>query len=731
MSTLVIVESPGKIKKITEILGNEYTILASNGHIIDLPKTKKAINTHTFEPEYININNKTKIINLIKNEYTKCTNILIATDKDREGEMIAWSISRILNLDLNNKNRIIFSSITKKDIINAINDPKQINTNIVDSQKTRRMIDRILGFELSPLLWRMMKNNKNTLSAGRVQSVVVKLIVERENEINSYKYIDNPIYKTFIICHDNYTNNDILFNGYTECDKNNAVDIITKIDSIKITNIDISEHKHNPPPPYTTSTLQQDAYNKFGFNAKQTMAYAQKLYESGCITYMRTDSTNISNEANEYIKKYMNNKNYNYNFRKYKSHGDAHEAIRPTIFDTNISNPNEKKLFELIKNRTIGSFMDPLIKIKVNIDIITNNNCEFNGFIEFIKDPGYMKLYGKNANIYNNLELINLGLIDKYAKQIYNKPVFRYNEAILINKLDPNNMNIGRPSTYASIISKIVDKGYVEIKNIDGTKINLSCIDKNGIETFETICIGAESNKFVPTKLGCNIVKFLDNNFPKIMDYTYTSQMENKLDNIADGIINYKEIIHDFYDDFMIYIKKLSPIEQEKNGKLIGCDDKYKYILTDKNIICKPSKGKIIYLDNNNENLSVDILREMIDKKQEFPKLLGNYENNNVILNKSLTGYYISYGTTFIKIDHEVELNDAIELINKRRENIITEFNANDINYCIINGPYGLYVRKNNGKTQEIIKLPKNININNIDEITNLKKKNTRKYKKK
>lgn len=679
--TLVIVESPGKIAKIQSILGNKYIVIASVGHIIDLDKKKLSIDTNTYECSYVTMDNKEKVIDNIKKEAAKCNNkVLIATDKDREGEMIAWSIAYVLKLSLEQKNRIVFTSITKTDIMNALKQPTTINMSIVDAQKTRRILDRLVGYEVSPLL---TGSTSNKLSAGRVQSVVTRLIIDKENEIS--KFVSTNYFKF-----KGLFNKDINAKLFTT--KTNKItkfkDEKTSMTWLKkcvnaiftVKSINNSESIRNPPPPYTTSSMQQDASRKLNFSIVKTMSTAQKLYEEGYITYMRTDSTDISVDAMKELETYISETfgaNY-YKSRTYASKNhvqEAHEAIRPTNINTKTTTltDNENKLYDLIWKRTVASQMSSAIMdiCVIHILISIDEDHDFVSKTEVIKFDGYLKLYTNELeNMSKQLDITSkLDPTSIVGKESYDKLPLRYNEASLVEKLDPKNLGIGRPSTYASIITKIKDRNYVEVKDIDGIKKNitiLELINKKITSKKEMITLGKEAKKFVPTKLGIEINNFLVSNFEDIMDYKFTNNIELKLDDIAANITNKNKVLTDFYEPFHKNVVKL--IDANKTNIRVLFDE------NDFKICALTARyGPVVRKTVNNkhtfapikEPYTIDTIPlEVALRLFEYPKTLGKYKRKNVTLKKGEYGLYLTYNKVKTPVQKDVSLDEAIIIIN-------------------------------------------------------------------
>lgn len=554
---LVIVESPSKAKTIKKYLGNDYEVIASQGHIIDLPVSKMAVDTENdFKPEYKVMKGKAKIVKQIKDEAKNKDRIYLATDPDREGEAIAWHIKNVLNINDSEECRIEFHEITQNAVKKAVKNPRKVDQNLVDAQQARRILDRIVGYKLSPLLWKKIKKG---LSAGRVQSVALKIIMDKEREIRNFKSEEYwLIFAKLAHCKDIVLAKfygDI--NGKIELKNEKQVnEILSKIDSKEYKVIDVkkSERKKNPPAPFTTSSLQQEASRKLGYGVKRTMMIAQKLYEAGHITYMRTDSTRLSDEAKKMAKEYIKSEfgDKYYTDREFKAKGnaqDAHEAIRPTHVEANLDlEKDEERLYNLIKNRFLASQMAIAIydttKIRIQVE---DYIFHVNGSV--IKFDGFMKLYieGKDAKAKgkdtdqedeelenNNLPILNIGDAltqkDLKAEQKFTEPPVRYTEASLVKAMEEK--GIGRPSTYAPTISTLQDRVYIE----------------------------KENKYLVPTELGEIVDNMMEENFKDIVDLKFTAEMETKLDMVAENKENYVEMLHEFYEPF---IKNLEEVEDK------------------------------------------------------------------------------------------------------------------------------------------------------------------------
>lgn len=548
---LVIVESPSKAKTIKKYLGDDYDVIASQGHIIDLPSSKFGVDIeNNFKPEYKTMKGKAKIVKDIKEKAKNKEKIYLATDPDREGEAIAWHLKNVLNIDDSDKCRITFNEITKTAVKSAVEHPRKVDNNLVDAQQARRVLDRIVGYKLSPLLWKKIKKG---LSAGRVQSVALKIIIDRERQIRDFKPEEYWLLTAKL-----QNKKDIVlakFYGDTkkkiELKTKEQVDEIIKIidkKEYKVIDVKKSERKKNPPPPFTTSSLQQEASRKLGFSVKKTMMVAQKLYEAGYITYMRTDSTRLSDDAKKMAKEYIVSnfgKNYYLDrvFKTKETAQDAHEAIRPSRLDIQASefDGDEKKLYTLILNRFLASQMSVAVYATTKIVIqVENYIFHVNGSV--IKFDGFMKLYieGKDDIKVNDEEIegmlpeLNVGetlkQIELNKEQKFTEPPSRYTEASLVKAMEEK--AIGRPSTYAPTISTLLDRVYIE-----------------------------KDKKFlVPTNLGEVVNDMLEEYFKEIVDVAFTAEMENKLDMVAENKENYVQMLREFYDPF---ITNLNDVEDK------------------------------------------------------------------------------------------------------------------------------------------------------------------------
>ena len=750
---LVIVESPGKIKKIGEYLnslgdGNQYIVKASMGHCRDLRTNELSIDIdNNYKPIYSIKPGRQRTINELKQIAQKSSRVILAADEDREGEMIASSLKDLLKLK--DYDRIVFNEITKTAIKNAIANPTKINDDMVDAQQARRLLDRLVGYKISPLLWKKIKGK---LSAGRVQSVVVKIIIDKEKEISDS--ISNPYFKTSA----KFEYKKFRFNGTLntltsklkniyQFENKESADIFMKSinsdDEFTVANVSCKDSIRRASAPFTTSTLQQDASTKLRFNVKRTMDAAQKLYEAGMITYMRTDSTNLSqqaiNDCKDYIlksygKDYSDPKNHNK--KKSKGAQEAHEAVRPTKITVESANgrlsSDCERLYKLIRNRTLASQMaNAVIEIQtLNIDLISKDKKSklpkdtlFVSQLQNVKFKGYLILYNNNNDDDDDDSSVSSGkkegkLSIKVGKKIkykqltineeYSKLPYRYNEAGLVKYLEKN--GIGRPSTYASIISNIVDRNYVIIKNVEGTskkseqftltkskdKIKISVLTKD-------IVIGKENIKLCPTHTGELVNNFMVENFKPIMDIEFTAKFEKYLDKIASGKAKWVNVLDKFYKMFSPMVKQINDSISESGNAFDECmgeDD-------EGNSIFKGSGkyGPYVKIMEDNkwkyssiENLEKITLEKAIDALQ-FPKLLGTHNKANVVLHKGRYGLYIKCSNKTLPIKDEnlkiknIDITYAKKLLDSGDPYSLKSFKLKDKTINVKKGPYGLYAQ--------------------------------------
>ena len=695
---LVIVESPAKAKTIEKYLGVNYKVASSFGHISDLPSKNIGIDIENdFKPKYEVSSDKKTIVKNLKDLVKKSKTVWLASDEDREGEAIAWHLFRTLKLDADNTKRIVFNEITKSAITNAINNPRSINYDLVDAQQARRVLDRIVGYELSPVLWRKVKGG---LSAGRVQSVAVRLIVEKEREIRNY--VSTSTYKVEAIFKNSNGKEFVARLSNEFKSKDDAVDYLnsTTGSTFKVSEIVKKPVKKSAPAPFTTSTLQQEASRKLSFPVSKTMSVAQRLYESGHITYMRTDSVNLSNLAIDEAKKqvvknfgeaYANPKNFS---TKSKGAQQAHEAVRPTNFDMspdNVKDYDQKRLYQLILNRTLASQMKPAELEKTNIKISSSNRSElFTANGEVIKFDGYLKLYQVSKDDdsaeddgilprFNENEILNLE--ELFAVQKFSRPPYRYSEASLVKKLEE--LGIGRPSTYAPTISTVQNRGYVEKGSTESKSrkvIKVSII--NGVISEKTLSekFGSDKGKLIPTDIGMIVTDFLKNHFGYIMDYNFTAKVEQDFDSIASGKKDWTEMMKSFYGKFHPVVEDVQKNATRESGKrVLGSHPE-----NGKEVSVRLGKfGPMVQIGTVDDeekpkfaSLPQDFQIESVTLDQalslfELPRTLGEFQGETLEANNGRYGPYIKFGKKFVSIPAgksptSISLEDAIVIIEDK-----------------------------------------------------------------
>lgn len=778
ISNLVIVESPAKAKTIEKFLGKNFHVKSSMGHIRDLSKKDFGIDIkNNFKPNYIVPDDKKKIVAELKKLVRESETVWLASDEDREGEAIAWHLSEELKLDASKTKRIVFHEITKDAILGAIQNFRSINLDLVNAQQARRILDRIVGFEISPILWRKVRPS---LSAGRVQSVAVRLIVEREREITNFKSVSSFKVTGIFIVNDKNNKPSLLKAELQKkfTTKEEAVKFLERCKSAIFTISDIATKpsKKSPSPPFTTSTLQQEASRKLGFSVAQTMMIAQRLYESGQITYMRTDSVNLSQTAlnaaekiitNEFGKEFVNIRNY-----KTKSKGaqEAHEAIRPTYLDKiDIAGAiADKKLYELIWKRTVASQMADaqLEKTTVSIDISGSEEI-FIATGEVLKFEGFLKVYiestddeqedGEQSLLppLNKGEKLNYKTIEAVERHSHHPP--RYTEASLVRKLEE--LGIGRPSTYAPTISTIQQRGYVLKTDKPGNErsfFTFSLTNGKISESNKTEIYGAEKNKLFPDNIGLIVNDFLVEYFKEILDYNFTANVEKDFDEIASGIKDWRDMIKEFYKKFHPKVETtLKESEYSKGERVLGSDPD-----TGKTVLVKMGRyGAVAQIgENNNDDIKEKPRFASLRKGQsletitleealqlfKLPRTIGTYEGTEMVIGIGKFGPYVRHNSQFYSLKkgmddpYTIESDRAIELIEEKRNaaknKIIKEFNE-DNELKVLNGRWGPYI--NHGK--ENYKIPKEYEPAKltfedckkiISEAGTVKKKKTIKYKK-
>ena len=733
---LVIVESPAKAKTIEKFLGKDFTVKSSFGHIRDLSKKNFGIDIENgYNPQYIIPDDKKKVVAELKKAAAGAGMVWLASDEDREGEAIAWHLIEVLKLDLNKVKRIVFHEITKEAILKAIDNPRPVNMEVVNAQQARRVLDRLVGFELSPVLW---KKVKPSLSAGRVQSVAVRLLVEREREILAFK--SSSAYRVTALFEAKTAGGEISeFRAEIPKrfpNRHEAMEFLKKCLGAfyTVTDITTKPSKKSPSAPFTTSTLQQDAARKFGFSVSQTMALAQKLYESGKITYMRTDSLNLADSAvaaaaghitKEYGEKYLK-------IRKYKTGSkgaqEAHEAIRPTYMDKKKEgeSTNEQKLYELIWKRTIASQMSDALLEKTNITVrISTTEENFIAAGEVLKFDGFLKVYMESTD--EDQEENGKGLLPPLknndtvavlkitATERFTIHPPRYTEASLVKKLEE--LGIGRPSTYAPTISNIQNRGYVTREDRPGLERKYTVIEMdeaNGIkEGHATETTGREKAKLFPNDIGMVVNDFLMDHFNDILDYNFTASVEKEFDDIALGKLKWTGMIDKFYNPFHQKVEDtLQTSERNKGERLLGIDPS-----TGKNVYVKIGRfGPMAQIGDSEteekpkfaslrkeQRLETITLEEAMDLFT-LPRSIGSFEDKEVFAGIGRFGPYIRHGSKFVSLKKDVdnpytiELERAIELIEDKRraesEKIITSFDDPE-GLSILNGRWGPYISYN------------------------------------
>jgi len=748
-NNLVIVESPAKAKTIEKFLGKEFSVKSCNGHVRDLHPNELSIDIKkNFEPQYFILPEKKKLIQELKSAANKCETVWLATDEDREGEAISWHLFQELGLKEEQTKRIVFHEITKNAILKAIETPRFLDINLVNAQQARRVIDRIVGYQISPVLW---KKVKPSLSAGRVQSVAVRLIVEREREVNNF--VTQNYFK-------------VLSDFVTLADKNKKIkaELVEKLDNFNeakaflteckdsiftVESVEKKPGKKYPAPPFTTSTLQQEASRKLGFSVSQTMQIAQKLYEAGHITYMRTDSVRLSDLAiattkNEIINLYGEEYAQPRNFQtKSKSAQEAHEAIRPTYINNHkiSASVQENKLYELIWKRTLASQMSDAQVEKTTVKInISKSNRFFSAFGEVILFDGFLKLYIESVDeepgessenlLPALIEGEKLELIIANATERFTRPPMRFTEASLVKKLEE--LGIGRPSTYAPTISTIMRRDYVIKGNIQGKERNFSQITlKNSkiTEETKTEIYGLDKGKLLPSTTGVLVTDFLVSYFEKILDYNFTATIEDDFDRIAEGDYEWDKMVQIFYTDFTPVLQTAEKaLYKTSFERLIGVDPK-----TGKNVYAKLGKwGPFVQLGETTENekaknakLKKGQLPEHITIEEalelfRIPRVLGQYDNKDVTVNIGKFGPYLECGGKNFALPRKfdpytIELHETFEIIKAKLEADANKSSQHFIvdgdELRVLRGKFGPYIsyRKSN------YKIPKGTDIQSLD----------------
>ena len=747
---LVIVESPAKAKTIEGYLGKEFLVKSSIGHIRDLPKKGgMGIDIENgFTPKYEVSEDKKNVVSELKKCVKAADTVWLATDEDREGEAIAWHLQEVLNLGKKDTKRIVFHEITKKAITKAVQNPREIDTNLVDAQQARRVLDRLVGFELSPVLWRKVKQG---LSAGRVQSVAVRLIVEREKEIENFKSISSYRVSAIFTTPDGKTFKSEVSRRFQTLEGSEVFLKQCLTASYKISELETKPAKKSPSAPFTTSTLQQEASRKLGYSVAQTMNVAQRLYESGKITYMRTDSVNLSNDArqsciNEITSSYGLEYSKERTFAtKSKGAQEAHEAIRPTDMSKHSvdGESSHQKLYDLIWKRTIASQMSDaqLERTIAKIDISTSEE-QFTAKGEMIKFEGFMKVYmeGKDddseeqegmlpkLNVNDNLIMNEVTAIERFSRH-----AARYAEATLVKKLE--DLGIGRPSTYASIITTVQKRGYVVKESREGIKRDFQyLILKDGQITKEvkTENTGAEKNKMFPTDIGVVVNDFLVNHFDGVLDYGFTAGVEKEFDQVAEGNKKWNDMIQNFYGDFHLKVEDvIGNVEKSTGERLVGEDP-----VSGKNVYVRIGPfGPMVQLGEKQEeedapkpkfaslmkgqSIQTITLEEALDLFK-LPRTIGEFDGKEVVASVGRFGPYLRYDGKFTSIKKDdgddpltIEIDRAIELIKIKiqadKDRLISNFDGNPL-VQVLNGRYGPFIQVTPPKGKKInVKIPKDL----------------------
>lgn len=738
---LVIVESPAKAKTIEKFLGKDYKVMSSYGHIRDLKKKELSIDLDTLNPDYEIPEEKKKVVSELKKNAKAAKKIWLASDEDREGEAISWHLCEVLGLDEANTNRIVFHEITKPAILKAIETPRHLDMNLVNAQQARRVLDRLVGFRLSPVLWRKVKP---ALSAGRVQSVAVRLIVEREREIQNF--VSEPYYRVnavFAVTSDDGAKNEVkaeLSNRFKTHEEALAFLEECKKSKFTVSSITKKPLKRTPAPPFTTSTLQQEAARKLGFTVSQTMMVAQRLYEAGRITYMRTDSVNLSSlvintSKDEIVRLY--GEEYS-KVRMYHTHSkgaqEAHEAIRPTYID-NVSiegTSQEKRLYDLIWKRTIASQMaDAQIeKTTVNIameseDGKTTNDLQFIANGEVVAFEGFLKVYHESTDdedageefshalpvMHEGEELERREIV---STERYSQSPNRYTEASLVRKLEE--LGIGRPSTYAPTISTIQQRDYVHKGDRKGEERKYAVDSLLGLKiTSKTKkeMAGADKGKLIPTDIGMVVNDFLMENFPEIMDYNFTAKVEQEFDKIAEGKAEWNKEMKVFYQGFEPEVEKVMNARSEHKAgeRELGIDP-----ATGKPVFVKIGRfGPVVQIgtaddedkprfsqlpsDKSMETITLDEALELF----KLPRTVGQFEGTDVVIGAGRFGPYVLHNKKYVSLPKDenpmtITLDAAINLIQKKRlqeaQRHLKTFEE-DANMEVMNGRYGPYIAYN------------------------------------
>ena len=729
---LVIVESPAKAKTIEKFLGDKYKVLSSYGHIRDLKRKSFSVDEKTFEPQYEVPADKVKVVAQLKTQAEQARMVWLASDEDREGEAISWHLYEVLGLKPENTRRIVFHEITKPAILEAIEHPRQIDLNLVNAQQARRVLDRIVGFKLSPVLWRKVKPS---LSAGRVQSVAVRLIVEREREIEDFHCEENYRVTALFQSADGSEVKAELSRRFPSSDEAKAFLESIKDSSFTVQDIATKPLRRTPAPPFTTSTLQQEAAHKLGFTVAQTMMVAQHLYESGRITYMRTDSVNLSqlclNASKKVItgqmgKEYVKTRQYH---TSSKGAQEAHEAIRPTYIENSQieGNQQERRLYDLIWKRTIASQMADAELERTQVTISIEGREEtFLADGEVIKFDGFLRVYAEtNSDALHEGEADNENLStlpamtvgeqlmrqQAVATQRFSQRPVRYNEASLVRKLEE--LGIGRPSTYATTITTIQQREYVEKGDKQGeerTYHTITLAADKLTEESHTTTVGQERGKLLPTDTGIVVNDFLKENFPEIMDYNFTADIEKEFDDIAEGKISWEGVVKKFYEGFEPLVEKSvnTRTEHKVGERILGNDP-----ATGAPIAVKIGRfGPVVQMGGAatgqkprfaqlaaGQKLETITLAEALELFR-LPRKLGMYEGEPVIIGAGKYGPYVSHKGSYVSVPKgtdpmEITFEQAVIMMHHKHqeeaERHLKTF-PEDAELEVLNGRYGPYI---------------------------------------
>ena len=743
---LVIVESPAKAKTIEKFLGNDFKVMSSYGHIRDLKKRELSIDIDSLTPDYEIPLEKEKVVKELKQNARNAEKVWLASDEDREGEAISWHLCEVLGLDEKKTNRIVFHEITKPAILEAIQNPRHLDMNLVNAQQARRVLDRLVGFKLSPVLWRKVKPS---LSAGRVQSVAVRLVVEREREIKAFKSeAFYRVYGTFAVTNEDGSMSEVKAEVPTRFKNHDEVIEFLKCcekSTFTVESVNKKPLRRSPAPPFTTSTLQQEAARKLGFTVSQTMMVAQHLYENGRITYMRTDSVNLSAlclsaSKNEIVKmwgeEYSKTRQYH---TQSKGAQEAHEAIRPTDMScTSIDGTQqEKRLYDLIWKRTAASQMADAEIEKTTVNISVSESPEiFVAGGEVVKFDGFIKVYHESTDDDDLRDDDNVRLLppikegqgltrrEVSAIQRYTQSPLRYNEASLVHKLEE--LGIGRPSTYAPTISTIQQRDYVHKGDKKGEERSYT-IDilkgKQITQQTRSEIAGSDKGKLIPTDIGIVVNEFLMQYFPGIMDYNFTAKVGQKFDEIAEGTEHWTDMMKDFYKDFEPEVEKtLNARSEHKAGEReIGIDPK-----SGKPVFVKIGRfGPVVQIGSADDaekpqfaQLPSDMSMETLTMEEamelfKLPRTVGEYEGKTITIGAGRFGPYIFHNKKYVSLPKGADpltftLEDSIKLIEDKRkeekERHLKKFEE-DAKLEVLNGRYGPYIAYD-GKN---FRLPKNL----------------------